>query len=248
MKTDQSKIGVSIIIPAKNEEKNIQRCLKAIEFLKEKQELECILVAPDLKTINSAKKFPFVKVIQFLGDMESAVTEGIKQASYDLILKIDADIILPKNFFEVMLPETKNYDLISCPASSRSGKLWLDFFFWLRDQLLKIAPLGRSTHGNSMFFHKSLIEEIGGFKYDTALEREALKRGKKILVVDQIKVLEFREDFTVRRILRRQYEAGRKRKQLGISFLRTLAHSIFRGRPAVIIGWLREWLRSKVKI
>jgi glycosyltransferase involved in cell wall biosynthesis len=239
-------VKVSIVIPAKNEEKTIQRCLKAIEALRKNQELECIVVAPDIKTINSAKKFHFVKVIQFPGDMESAVNKGIKYASYDLILKMDADIILPQNFFEVMLPETENYDLVSCPASTRSGKFWLDFFFWLRDQLLKIAPLGRSTHGNSMFFRKSLIEELGGFRYDTALEKEALKRGKKVLIVDKIRVLEFREDFTVKRILKRQYEAGRKRRQLGIGFLRTLGHSAFRGRPAVIIGWLREWLKEVV--
>lgn len=235
-------MGVSIIIPAKDEEKPIQRCLKAIESLRKKYDLECIVVAPDLKTINSAKKFPFVKAILFAGDMESAVNEGIKHTSHDLILKMDADIILPQNFFEVMLPETENYDLVSCPASTRSGKLWLDFFFWIRDLLLSVAPLGRSTHGNSVFFHKSLIEEIGGFRYDTALEKEALKRGKKVLVVDKIRVLEVREDFTVRRILKRQYEAGRKRRRLGIGFLRTLMHSIFRGRPAVIIGWIREYL------
>jgi len=238
------KVRVSIVIPAKDEERNILRCLKAIEALRENEELECIVVAPDLETINSAKKFTFVKAIHFPGDMESAVNEGIKHASNDLILKMDADILLPQNFFEVMLPEGENYDLVSCPASTRSGKFWLDFFFWLRDQLLKIAPLGRSTHGNSVFFRKALIEEIGGFRYDTALEKEALKRGKKVLIVDKIRVLEFREDFTVKRILKRQYEAGRKRRQLGIGFLRTLAHSTFRGRPAVVIGWLIEWLKK----
>jgi len=42
-----------------------------------------------------------------------------------------------------------------------------------------VVPLGRSTHGNSMFFRKKLIEEIGGFRYDTALEKETLKRGKR---------------------------------------------------------------------
>lgn len=240
----RDKANISIVIPAKDEEKTIQCCLRVIEALREEWGLECIVVAPDLETINMAKKFPFVKTIRFLGDMESAVNEGIKHASYDLILKMDADIILPKNFFEVMLPETENNDLVSCPASTRCGKFWLDFFFWLRDQLLKAAPLGRSTHGNSVFFRKALIEEIGGFRYDTALEKEALKRGKKVLVVDKVRVLEFREDFTVKRILKRQYEAGRKRRMLGIGFLRTLAHSAFRGRPAVVIGWLREWLKK----
>jgi len=239
-------VEVSIIIPAKNEERTIRRCLKAIEALRKNRELECIVVAPDSKTINSAKKFPFVKAIKFAGDMESAVNEGIKHASYDLILKMDADIILPKNFFEVMLPKMENYDIVSCPASSRSGKFLLDLLFWLRDQILKIAPLGRSTHGNSMFFRKALIQEIGGFRYDTALEKEALKRGKKVLILDDVRVLEFREDFTIRRILKRQYEAGRKRRQLRISFLRTLAHSLFRGRIAVIIGWLGEWFKEKL--
>ena len=246
MKSNSDKAKISIIIPAKNEEKTIQRCLKAIECLKKNYELECIVVAPDIETINSARKFPFVKTILFPGDMEAAVDEGLKHASYDLILKMDADIILPKNFFEVMLPKTEDYDLVSCPASTRSGKFWLDIFFWIRDQLLKVAPLGRSTHGNSMLFRKALIEEIGGFRYDTALEKEAIKRGKKVLIVDEIRVLEFREDFTVKRIFKRQYEAGRKRYQLGIGFLRTLGHSIFRGRPAVIIGWLREKMKKRI--
>jgi len=238
------EISVSIIIPAKDEEKPIQKCLKAIDSLRRKYDLECIVVAPDLETINSAKKLPFVKAIRFPGDMESAVNEGLKHASHDLILKMDADIILPQNFFDVMLPETEKYDLVSCPASTRCGKPWLDFLFWIRDLLMSIAPLGRSTHGNSMFFRKSLIEEIGGFRYDTALEKEALKRGKKVMVLDKIRVLEFREDFTIRRILKRQYESGQKRQRLGIDFLRTLLHSIFRGRPAVIIGWLMEWLKK----
>ena len=97
-----------------------------------------------------------------------------------------------------------------------------------------------------MLFRKALIEEIGGFRYDTALEKEAIRRGKKVLVVDEIRVLEFREGFTVKRIFKRQYEAGRKRYQLGVGFLRTLGHSIFRGRPAVIIGWLREKMKKRI--
>ena len=122
------KTSVSIIIPAKDEEKPIQNCLKAIDSLRRKYDLECIVVAPDRETINSAKKFPFVKAILFPGDMESAVNEGLKHASHDLILKMDADIILPKNFFDVMLPETEKYDLVSCPASTRCGKTLVGLF------------------------------------------------------------------------------------------------------------------------
>ena len=89
---------ISVIIPAYNEEKNLRRCIKAV-YESDYRNFE-VIVVDDASTDNSAKvavTFPCVLVSlkDNLGSAQ-ARNEGAKKASGDILVFIDADIIVKK--------------------------------------------------------------------------------------------------------------------------------------------------------
>jgi glycosyltransferase involved in cell wall biosynthesis len=237
---DTSPNNVSIVIPAKEETTTLQRCLTALE-LAHYDNLECLVVG-DRISLQSAEKHTWVKKILADVPLEEAVELGIQTSRNELILKVDADIILPKDLLQRFLAELDSHSLVSCPASTRCTTLWLNLFFIGRDFLDKIAPIGRSTHGNSVLFKKSDVEALGGFRLNSRLHQLYQDSGKPITILGNLRVSEFREDYSLTMIVNRQLTSGRKRFELGNGFWRTLFHAIMRIRPFVIAGWLQRRL------
>lgn len=123
---------------------------------------------------------------------------------------------------------------VSSEVKSRSGKWWLDFLFWLRDLNSKITPLGVKPRGAFTIFKRQSVEQIGGFDpnkptWDTAFDLKLEARGWEVKRVRDVVVTE-RRDFTISRLIWHQIADGKARRKLRLSFLRTLLHSIFRGR------------------
>ena len=100
---------VSIIVPAYNEEKNIEKAIKSLlELDYPKDRLEIIVVDDGSKdkTYEIAKKFEsdIVKVYKKEnGGKASALNYGIKKATGELIVTLDADSVVPKDALKKML-------------------------------------------------------------------------------------------------------------------------------------------------
>jgi len=101
---------LSIVIIAKNEEKNIGRCIaSAIEASKDIQNTEIILVdsLSQDNTIKIAKRYP-IKIFQLLPGQRitswSARFAGTICAQGDLIQFLDGDMVIHKNWFAQALP------------------------------------------------------------------------------------------------------------------------------------------------
>jgi glycosyltransferase involved in cell wall biosynthesis len=100
---------ISVIIPTKNEEKNILRCLKSIKQQKFEGILEVILVDNNSKdrTVELAKKH--VDKIIIAGPERSAQRNtGAKAAHGEWLLFLDADMELSKDTIEECHRLTKN--------------------------------------------------------------------------------------------------------------------------------------------
>lgn len=185
-------------------------------------------------------------------DYASAITDaiayGVENTDSELILICDADIIAPKNGLKTLfLYLNEDIGRVSSEVKTRTGKWWLDLLMWFRDINYRIAPLGEAPRGAFTLFKRKVVEEIGGFDkdkptWDTAFDIRLRNAGYKVIKIRKVTALEFREDLSIRRIIKRQVKNGRDRRRLGVSFWRTLLHSIFRGRIFVLYGYIKEML------
>lgn len=100
---------VSVIIPTKNEEKNIVRCLTSIKKQKCNDSVEIILVDNFSfdKTLKMAKPYAD-KIITAGPERSSQRNIGARSARGNWLLFLDADMELSKNAIEECLSLTKN--------------------------------------------------------------------------------------------------------------------------------------------
>lgn len=186
----------------------------------------------------------------FRGSYVSPITEaiayGIKNTDGELILVCDADIQeIPQDALLRLVPHLKGeVKRVSAEVKTRSGKWWLDFLFLLKDLNGKISPFGVKPRGAFTIFERQTVEQIGGFDpnkptWDTAFDLKLETRGYKVKRVRDVVVTE-RRDFTTNRLIQHQIADGEARRKLKLSFLRTLLHSIFRGRFFVVYGYIQE--------
>ncbi|MBI5357505.1 glycosyltransferase family 2 protein [Candidatus Saccharibacteria bacterium] len=104
-KNSQKPLTLSIIIPVYNEENYLSACLDSIAAQSVKP-LEVIVVDNNStdSSMRIAKRYPFVKILHESRQHQAfAQYKGFKAAKGDIIGRIDADTILPKNWCENLL-------------------------------------------------------------------------------------------------------------------------------------------------
>ena len=153
---------VSVIIPTKNEEKNIARCLTSIKKQKCNYSIEIILVdnfSYD-KTVELAK--PYITKVITAGPERSAQRNiGAKAARGDWLLFLDADMELSPDVIEESLSLTKNRivtPIITITEKSIGTTFWgkslalehncYQYTFWLQA---------------ARFFPKKIFLKVGGY-------------------------------------------------------------------------------------
>ena len=106
---------VSVIIPTYNEEKYIISCLDSIMKQEEKPD-EVIIVDNNCtdKTIEIVKKYKEIVIIkEKIQGMIPARNTGFNHAFGDILIKCDADVLLPKNFVKKVKLDFKKYQDIA---------------------------------------------------------------------------------------------------------------------------------------
>lgn len=192
-----------------------------------------------IKDFHDPKVWPITETVDY----------GIKHTSSDIIGKVDADIILENDWLLKLLPHlTDNVVSVSSYVKTRTGKQTLDFLMWLRDINYKFAPLGRQPRGAARLLNRQMLEKIGGLDFtkptfDTALDQRIRSSHYVSKQVYDAKVTEIRQ-LTLTKILRHQLSSGESRRKLGISFFRTLAHSIVRVKPFILFGYVKELIHE----
>ena len=112
---------VSVVIPAYNEEKYIEKCLKSvISQIKKPDEIIVVDNNCTDKTVEIAKKFGARIVKEKKQGMIFARNAGFNAARYEIIARTDCDTILPKDWISKILKAFKDPNLgaLSGPTSN----------------------------------------------------------------------------------------------------------------------------------
>jgi cellulose synthase/poly-beta-1,6-N-acetylglucosamine synthase-like glycosyltransferase len=177
---------ISVVISARNEEKNISACLDSINNQSYPKELYEVIVVDDHSTDSTAsivKKYEAgnVKLIS-LKDLsqepinsykKKAIEIAIQHSTGELIVTTDADCFMNEHWLQTIAAFYEQYQLqfIAAPVSIDCGMRFIEIFQALDFMTLQ-GITGASVHkkihsmcnGANLAYTKKAFEEVGGFK------------------------------------------------------------------------------------
>jgi cellulose synthase/poly-beta-1,6-N-acetylglucosamine synthase-like glycosyltransferase len=183
------KTFISILIPARNEEDNILKCIDSI--LKNnypKNQFEIIVIddhsedkTPQLVTEKSTKNVQvklielknYIKLSENQPFKKRAIEAAINQAQGDLIVTTDADCLVQPNWLSLFAAfyEGGHKRFIAAPVCFHNEKSGFERFQSL-DYIGMMGVTGAGVHGHfthmcngaNLAYEKKLYLEVGGFK------------------------------------------------------------------------------------
>lgn len=193
---------ISVVVPTLNESKNIQKCLQAIFDRKPQTlELEVIVIDnySDDNTVELAKQFPVKIIYNKIRDAEVSKLVGLREASGDYFIYLDADITLcSEKFFDQLLYPLEADDGISgafgrfAPdpnASSLARYLRYHPFeldpvlAWFCPDIKEIIVESSATY-DVVDMSAPKVPPVGICLYRTPLLRDALQGQEKFMDID----------------------------------------------------------------
>jgi cellulose synthase/poly-beta-1,6-N-acetylglucosamine synthase-like glycosyltransferase len=191
--------GISVLIPAYNEEKVIRRTLRTV-LKSNYNNFEVILIDDGStdKTASIAKKFN-IKIVngKHNGKSES-LNLGMKFAKFDFIVSLDADTLVDRNFLkEIINPfsdetvgATNGMAFIK-PSRIIEHFQAVEFYFnnLIRDSFSKVFNNGIWFFGAAACFRKSLLKKLDGFSTkvlteDMDISLRIFEHGFKVITVE----------------------------------------------------------------
>jgi glycosyltransferase involved in cell wall biosynthesis len=180
-------VFISVIIPARNEEKNIADCLRSIQLQSYPSHLFEVIVVNDFSEDDTAavvKKFPLnnlrlLDMKDIIGDdrinsyKKKGIASAISMAKGKLIVTTDADCTHPVQWLETIAAcyEQQGTKFIAAPVCFSNEKSFLDIFQsldFMSLQGITGASVYKGFHsmcnGANLAYEKAAYLEVGGFK------------------------------------------------------------------------------------
>ena len=196
---------ITVIIPVKNEEKKIGRCLEAV-YNQTLKPFEVIVVVGHSmdNTVENARQFPVKIIYEYYDTVGGARQVGVENAEAEYIAFTDADCIPERNWLENLVMGfdegivgvgggTKN---IGKGLWENSNALALDSFLGsansVQDRVFKERRFVRSISGCNSMYRKEDMIKVGGFdeslsiNEETELNRRLAKLGMLLYTPDAI--------------------------------------------------------------
>jgi cellulose synthase/poly-beta-1,6-N-acetylglucosamine synthase-like glycosyltransferase len=166
-RSDVSKLNlsVSIIIPAWNEERHLEKCLESV-IAQDYEPKEMIVVAGgDDRTFDIAKRFEqSVKVLKQdpLGK-NAALNKGVKNSTGEIIVILDADCVAPKGWLKqlVMPFSQREIMIVAGTWKSRDSTIYAKNAEIYKE--LSFLFNKKGFWGSNTAFRKSILERINFF-------------------------------------------------------------------------------------
>lgn len=226
---------LSVICPIYNEEKYIAKCLDSIiEQDYPKDDMELLLVdgmstdrTRDLIGVYQ-KNYPWIKVLDNPKRIAPcAMNVGIKASSGEIIIRLDAHVLYPSNYFSVLvsklqeLPEAENVGAIcntlpvndTIEAQSIAAVLSSSFGMgnsYFRVGASKVMEVDTVPFG---CFHRRIFDKVGLYdeelarNQDDELNARIIKSGGRIYLIPDLKCEYFARD-TARKVYKMFYQYG----------------------------------------
>lgn len=177
-------VTFTVLIPARNEEKNIAACLHSIKQLNYPQALMEIIVIDDFSEDNTAalvQQFSTVKLVQLKDNItqqinsykKKAIEVGIQHSKGDYIVTTDADCTVPENWllnFAWMIEQHQS-EFIAAPVAMKEESSFIKLFQsldFLSLQGITAASVGAGFHsmcnGANLCYSKKAFAAVDGFK------------------------------------------------------------------------------------
>lgn len=176
---------ITVIIPARNEEKNIPFCLNSVYNQSYPKELIEVLVVDDHSTDSTAtivqnhpgQNIRLISLQDFVSDSinsykKKAIAVAVEQATGELIVTTDADCFAPENWLQTLAAfyEDKQAKFIAAPVAINCGVKFIEFFQGLDFMVLQ-GITGASVHkkihsmcnGANLAFTKKAFVEVNGY-------------------------------------------------------------------------------------
>ena len=174
---------ITVIVPARNEEKNIRNCMDSLLFQDYPRDLLEIMIVDDHSTDQTAEIISSytdrgIKLITLKdeshqpGSKKKALTRGIQNAEGTLIITTDADCTFPVNWVSTIASfyETFNPVFIAAPVAFSKEHNALHIFQsldFLSLQGITAASVFSRFHtmcnGANLAYEKKVFEEVNGF-------------------------------------------------------------------------------------
>lgn len=239
----------TVVVCAHNEENYIEACLRSI--LRQTLPPGLVIFVADRcsdrtveigrQQLASAKSLIIEKNETF---WNNSISENLQLALDKSVgtsfVVADADMLLPPNFLETLLPQLNNYASISGLVRTDPTQGFLNALVAAWEKTYLISPLGQQPRGGARAISLEALKKVNGFRdvyaWESDLDTRLKKLGLKVKLERKVAVLH-RRKMTLRHSVSYQIQAGRARRELGISPVRTLLHSLVRLRPFVIYGY-----------
>jgi 1,2-diacylglycerol 3-beta-glucosyltransferase len=175
--------SVSVLVAARDEERNIERCLAGLAALHYRGDLE-IIVIDDQSTDRTAdilrdwqRRFPRLTVLRTEGQVyglrgkANAIAQAIDRSTGEIVMTTDADCVVPPDWVEETVHRYDEHTGCVCGHtfiehhSVFSAMQALDWAY-----LLTIASAGvgwgfaLSAVGNNMSFRRQAYHDVGGYQ------------------------------------------------------------------------------------
>lgn len=172
--------AISIVISVRNEENTIRNCLQSILENHFPSNLFEIVVIDDHSTDRTAEiiksfrdnKVKYIELPENLRGKKKAITFGIDQASFPLILCTDGDCIVPQNWllwhsYFHQSSDASVYTSCVIPETASSVLSHFQFLDFAATMAITANGIRRNTYflanGANMSYRKAVFHEVGGY-------------------------------------------------------------------------------------
>lgn len=249
-----------VVIPAYNEEAFIAKTLESL--ITQTVRPQKVIVVDDNSTDKTAgivsgfaARHPFISLVTNTSEaihlpgskVIRAFNKGLEtlDIGYDIIVKLDADLILPDNYFETILDVFKADETVGVAGGfayiEKNGD-------WILENLTDKDHI----RGAFKAYRKKCFEQIGGLKpamgWDTVDELLAKFHGWKVVTIPELKVKHLKPtganyDKTAR------YKQGEAFYTLGYGFWITAVASaklaMMKKKPLLFMDYIRGFFKGK---
>ncbi len=173
-------VKISVLIPVRNEEKTIIKCLNSLEHQNyEKLDFEIIIINDHStdKSVELIKKHIDISSFDYslyeLIDKKSkkeALKLGLDNAKYSIVASSDSDCELPKNWLKNIASKIDEQDMLLGPLMFKNGKGFLNKFQILDMMAMQGLEFGTLSFGTptlnnaaNLAYKKESLMDVGGY-------------------------------------------------------------------------------------
>lgn len=200
----EMKLTISIIVPAKNEEHRLPRCLSAINNLDcSSCDIEIIVIdnGSNDNTVEIAKKYGAKTYIRKTGTISGLRNYGAKVSNGEILVFVDADVEIKPDFLKNALKYLKNpkIGIISGPIQIPEDSTWVEKTWCLNRTRSTSLQEVHWVSSMRMIVRREVFSLVGGFSEDMitcediVFCKEIKKHGYLIYYDPQIKAIHFGE-------------------------------------------------------